>query len=365
MTYFVNGMATILVVIFALQLVVSFKLNPLKHTPIFLLLSGLVSFFLSPFYIGTFWLWLGVPFVVSVPFSFYVFSRNQFSDRSGIPLSIYIGFAFFVLYCTYVFIVYPEPKFGLLSHFYISRLILIGFFALGFFEIVRDFQADMINYRRVLRLVLVVTLGLVITAHFIVDIFVTNGRSITVGIALVFVFVLTLVCTYLLSPSVNKLESLFTLFDVQAKKAYSATSGEALHSEKQENESISDSSVGPNVVATLGEIQLLEDMMLKEHLYREHGLTLAHLSKKMKMREYLLRKLINSQLGYNNFNEYLSDYRLQEVVDRFHDREYDFTPIHTLAYDAGYKSISPFNRAFKKKYNLSPSAYRKKIKSLD
>ena len=360
MTYFINGMATILVVIFALQLILSLKINPLKDAPIFLLLLGLVSFFLSPFYIGTIWLWVGVPLVVSVPFSFYVFSRNQFSDHCPTPKYVYYSFLILITYCTYVFIIHPHPKFGLLSHFYVSRFILIGFFVLGFIEVIRDFNADMINYRRVLRLVLVITLGLVITAHFMIDIFVTNGALITSVIAFIFVVLLTLVSAYMFSPAGNSLNSLYTFFEAQ-------TAGNMPEKSFFQGEPSSASAASSVAESDLNishtDIQLLENVMREEHLYREHGLTLAHLSKRMKMREYLLRKLINSHLGYNNFNEYLSTYRLQEIVDRFNDREFDFTPIHTLAYDAGYKSISPFNRAFKKKYGTSPSTYRKKIKS--
>ncbi|MFY8210181.1 MAG: helix-turn-helix domain-containing protein, partial [Caulobacter sp.] len=38
---------------------------------------------------------------------------------------------------------------------------------------------------------------------------------------------------------------------------------------------------------------------------------------------------------------------------------FDHLPILTLAYDCGFGSIGPFNRAFKAKTGVTPQAFRK------
>ena len=370
MANFINGMATILIIIFGLQLVISFRLDIRRHCAAFMLLSGLISFFLSTFYIGTIWLWLGVPLVVSIPFSFYVFCRNKLSDRAPLAASSYILFGVFIGYCTYVFIEYPYPNYGWISHFYISRMLLIGFLCLGFFECLRDFRNDLLNYRRIARFIVMVTFGLVITAHFITDIIVTDSGNITIGVALVFVIILAALCTYLLSPAESKLDQLLYVFDGKMVEDGDTTLADTTQRQgegaKHNNKNRSDwclSTANHADSDAEKKVAQLKTLMETERLYREHGLSLAMIAERMGMREYILRRLINSYLGYRNFNEYLGDYRLRDVVKQFEDREQDFTPILTLAYNAGYQSISPFNRAFKRKYDTSPSAYRKLMQS--
>ncbi len=102
----------------------------------------------------------------------------------------------------------------------------------------------------------------------------------------------------------------------------------------------------------------LERTMREEHLYRQEGLTIAALAKHLGTQEHRLRHAINKGLGYRNFNEYLHRYRLEEVAERLKRAEDAHLPILTLALEAGYASIGPFNRAFKARYGVTPSAFR-------
>jgi len=71
-----------------------------------------------------------------------------------------------------------------------------------------------------------------------------------------------------------------------------------------------------------------------------------------------LRELIHSQLGYRNFPAYVNDHRLQEVEQKLADPAFDRRPILTLALEAGFGSIGPFNRAFRERHGVTPSAFR-------
>ena len=95
--------------------------------------------------------------------------------------------------------------------------------------------------------------------------------------------------------------------------------------------------------------------MTEEHLYRREGLTLAALARALGLGEAALRTLINQELGYRNFNDFLHHYRLQEASARLVGED---LPVLTIALECGYGSIGPFNRAFKQRMGMTPSEYR-------
>jgi len=101
----------------------------------------------------------------------------------------------------------------------------------------------------------------------------------------------------------------------------------------------------------------LKQIITEEEVYRINGLTVADLAEKLDMKEYQLRNLINRTLGHRNFTEFLNEFRLTYVTKKLLETD---LPILSIALDAGYKSISPFNRAFKAKYGMTPSQYRLK-----
>ena len=95
--------------------------------------------------------------------------------------------------------------------------------------------------------------------------------------------------------------------------------------------------------------------MAEERLYRHEGLTLAGLAERLGMGEASLRSLINQELGYRNFPDFLHHYRLQEAAARLVAED---LPILTIALDCGYGSIGPFNRAFRQRFAMTPSEFR-------
>lgn len=102
-------------------------------------------------------------------------------------------------------------------------------------------------------------------------------------------------------------------------------------------------------------MQALMQAMTGQRLYRREGLSLADLANTLAMGEAALRALINQQLGFRNFNDFLHHYRLQEAAARLVAED---LPILTIALDSGYGSIGPFNRAFRQRYGMTPTEYR-------
>jgi AraC-like DNA-binding protein len=94
-------------------------------------------------------------------------------------------------------------------------------------------------------------------------------------------------------------------------------------------------------------------------VYREPDLSVALLSQKLDISERRLRHLINRQLGHRNFNTFINGYRLAEAETALGDPTQAAVPILTIALDAGFGSIGPFNRAFKSHTGLTPREYRR------
>ncbi len=92
--------------------------------------------------------------------------------------------------------------------------------------------------------------------------------------------------------------------------------------------------------------------------HRDEGLTIAALAAQIGEQEYRLRRLINGRLGYRNFPAFLNSFRLAEVRAALADLEQREVPILTIALDAGFGSLGPFNRAFREDEGITPSAWR-------
>lgn len=117
----------------------------------------------------------------------------------------------------------------------------------------------------------------------------------------------------------------------------------------------------PQVDASVAEahlVQRLEQLMTVDCLYRDSELTLAGVAERLGLPEYRLRELINRQLGYRNFAAFINEHRLREVEQRLADPSCDRRPILTLALEAGFGSIGPFNRSFKDRRGITPRAFR-------
>jgi AraC-like DNA-binding protein len=103
----------------------------------------------------------------------------------------------------------------------------------------------------------------------------------------------------------------------------------------------------------------LRRLMEHDRAYREEGLSIGGLAGKLSLPEHSLRRLINRRLGYRNFNAFLNSYRLDDVMAALADPAQESVPILTIAMDAGFQSLGPFNRAFKAQTGTTPSEFRR------
>ena len=100
-------------------------------------------------------------------------------------------------------------------------------------------------------------------------------------------------------------------------------------------------------------------LMADERIYRHEGITIGTLATKLKCPNIRLRRLINQQLGYRNFNVFLNNHRIEEAKAALADPSQAEVPVITIAMDAGFQSLGPFNRAFKATTGVTPTEYRR------
>jgi len=107
-------------------------------------------------------------------------------------------------------------------------------------------------------------------------------------------------------------------------------------------------------------LEALRQLMEQERFYRSEDPSLTGLAQRLQVPEYRLRRLIHQRLGQRNFNSYINSYRLAEARRALANPAQRSTPILTLALEAGFQSIGPFNRAFKAETGMTPSEFREK-----
>jgi AraC-like DNA-binding protein len=106
-------------------------------------------------------------------------------------------------------------------------------------------------------------------------------------------------------------------------------------------------------------LRRLDHLMSVDRIYRQEGLTIAVLAAKLDLPEHRLRQVINEGLGHRNFNAFLNRYRIDEAKAALSDLTQREVPVLTIAMDAGFQSIGPFNRAFKADTGVTPTEFRR------
>jgi len=98
--------------------------------------------------------------------------------------------------------------------------------------------------------------------------------------------------------------------------------------------------------------------MDEDRLWREEGLTIGALAQRVAAPEHRLRRLINDHLGYRNFPDFVNSRRIAAAKRALADPTQAKTTVAALAYDLGFSSLGPFNRAFRAETGLAPREWR-------
>jgi len=113
------------------------------------------------------------------------------------------------------------------------------------------------------------------------------------------------------------------------------------------------------VVSVSGETLVrIKQLMEEELIFKEESLTIGQLARRLELPDHRLRKIINSGLGFRNFNDFLNSYRVEEAARLLADPVIRDVQILNIAQESGFRSLSSFNKAFKETYQMTPRSYR-------
>jgi len=100
---------------------------------------------------------------------------------------------------------------------------------------------------------------------------------------------------------------------------------------------------------------------LKEgEAFLEPDLTLSDLAEALDEKEHKVRNCITGILSFRNFNHMINHYRIMAAKNFLMDPSRRGASILTIAFESGFSSIGPFNRAFKQETGQTPSSFRKR-----
>lgn len=102
----------------------------------------------------------------------------------------------------------------------------------------------------------------------------------------------------------------------------------------------------------------LEEAMRQERLFLDPELSLQTLADRLDVRRHDLSQVINERFGMT-YTELVYQQRLAEARARLTDPRYRRLTIAAIALDSGFNSVSSFTTMFKRRFKLTPSAYRK------
>jgi AraC-like DNA-binding protein len=103
----------------------------------------------------------------------------------------------------------------------------------------------------------------------------------------------------------------------------------------------------------------LERALEVDMIHLQEGLTIGTLADRLGTSEQVLRCVINRGMGYRNFNDFLHEWRIREACEELARPEQARQPVLSIAMNVGYGSIGAFNRAFKARIGMTPTAYRR------
>jgi AraC-like DNA-binding protein len=275
---------------------------------------------------------------------FWLFTRALFDDafkmRWWHPLlwAAVAGFSF--INCGWIAPASGNVRFSILA----INLLVLGFIALAVGQTIASWSADLVEGRRRLRVFIVSAAALYGGINAVLQILVWDREAADVANTANAALLAGIVATICYSMTRIAAVDLFPVAPVVAAVANVPASSVAAPDSGAADQRLVDA---------------LMRLMADERIYRHDNITIGTLATKLSIPEYKLRRLINQRLGYRNFNVFLNNHRIEEAKAALADPSQAEVPVITIAMDAGFQSLGPFNRAFKATTGVTPTEYRR------
>lgn len=218
----------------------------------------------------------------------------------------------------------------------ILQLVFVGF---AIYWTLKGWRADLVEDRRIFRWFIIGVQGvLIFLVVFLENFLIPGGSASNASVQAAIVFI---IATLTLGMLLAAMHFDFVSLSQAIRKVAELT-------EQPETEG-----------TRTFDVDTFNEVFRAGQLYREAGLTISMLAKKLNIPEYRLRSFIHKQLGFRNFNAMLHEYRIEDASQALSEQENQNLPVLTIALSVGYQSITPFNNAFRQIKGVTPSEYRK------
>ena len=270
---------------------------------------------------------------------FWLFTRALFDDgfrlraRHGLVWAAVAAFSF--VNCLWI-----APGGHTRLSIVAINLVVLGFIGLAVAQTVTSWSADLVEGRRRVRVFIVAAAALYGGINAVLQIFMSGSGTTEIA---------NTVNAAVLAGIVAMIS--YAMMRVDGGELFPAT-----------EEAEPPAHVQPIVAEDAADQKLVDALMrlmADERIYRHDNVTIGTLAARLKIPEYRLRRLINQRLGYRNFNVFLNNHRIEEAKAALADPGQAEVPVITIAMDAGFQSLGPFNRAFKATTGVTPTEYRR------
>ena len=275
---------------------------------------------------------------------FWLFTRALFDDAfkmrwwHALLWAAVAGFSF--INCAWIAPASGNVRFSIIA----INLLVLGFIALAVGQTIASWSADLVEGRRRLRVFIVsaaalygginAVLQILVSGREAADVANTANAALLAGIVAAICYSMTRVAAVDLFPVAPVVTAVANVSAPSVAPPESGAADQRL-------------------------VDALLRLMADERIYRHDNITIGTLATKLRIPEYRLRRLINQRLGYRNFNVFLNNHRIEEAKAALADPSQAEVPVITIAMDAGFQSLGPFNRAFKATTGVTPTEYRR------
>jgi AraC-like DNA-binding protein len=273
----------------------------------------------------------------ATPGLFWLFAKAWFNDETQLRKRDVALVAISVANTLFAQLTYPVTDPLISSASTVSgvlfRAIMLGFAGAALMEVWRGREGDLIEGRRKLRMRLVAVVSLYVMVIAVAEVasqqqWIAHETQHTIGS-----FAVCVILAFCMMMFGMRQADLFGMPVAQPKRVQPEASDDGLAA------------------------KLLAHMK-SELPHRDETISIAKLAAQLGEPEYRLRRTINQQMGHRNFASFVNGYRLSEVKAALADATQKEVPIITIALDAGFGSLGPFNRAFREAEGMTPSEYR-------
>jgi AraC-like DNA-binding protein len=275
---------------------------------------------------------------------FWLFTRALFDDAfkmrwwHALVWAVVAGFSF--INCAWIAPTSGNARFSIIA----INLLVLGFIALAVGQTIASWSADLVEGRRRLRVFIVSAAALYGGINAVLQVLVSGREAADVANTANAALLAGIVAAICYSMMRVAAVDLFPVAPVVTAVA-----------------NVPAPSVAPPESGAADQrlVDALLRLMADERIYRHDNITIGTLATRLSIPEYKLRRLINQRLGYRNFNVFLNNHRIEEAKAALADPTQAEVSVITIAMDAGFQSLGPFNRAFKATTGVTPTEYRR------